>query len=250
MEVIPLLHHSPGKTAGRVMRCTLAAMALLGGFSDLGAQSETPSSRPQESQFLPAPVTEGDFSAMKEHSPFRRTVGLSDSIVLTGMARIEENLFATLVDTETREAHLVSRFANSMGWQLVGVRGDEDDLESLTAKILVTGGDVVSIRYEKLAPRSSKSGSGSSSGGNSSKLSAGQLKEAREAASNYRKGFSADGYPDEPPPEVVQKLSRISTQQRESINRVMIGLRNRGMGMEQRKKIYGDMLDKTLQNRR
>ncbi len=228
----------------------LIALTLVSEGTLLQGQDETPSAPITESSFLPDPVTDRDFTAVKEHSPFRRTVGLSDSIVLTGMARIEEDLFATLVDTETREAHLVSKTANSMGWQLVGVRGDEEDLESLTAKILVTGGDVVSIRYEKLPPQSRKGGPGGSSSGNSGRLSSGQLREARDAASNYRKGFSSDGFPDKPPPDVVQKLSRMSMQQRESINRQMIEMRNRGMGTDQRRKIYVDMVNRVSSSRR
>ena len=201
------------------------------------------------SSALPSRVADQDFALIKSHSPFLRTVGLSEGLVLTGMARIENNLFATLVDTETRVAHLVSENANSLGWQLVGVRGDESDLESMTAKIQVDGGEIVSIRYEKLSPQRKPGSSSGSSRNSSGKLSERDMAEARSAAKNYKAGFSSDGFPKEPPKEIVEKLSRMSTQQRENLNREMISLRNRGLDINQRRKIYVEKIDQTLRRR-
>lgn len=198
----------------------------------------------EETRGLPERVTEENFAEFQTRSPFLRSVGLSDSIVLTGVARIEEDVFATLFDTKTTESHVVSQHANSEGWQLVGIRGDETDLESLTAKIQISGGEVVSIRYEKL-PASARVGKPGSGSGGSTRLSDRDLREAREAARNYRNGFSSDGFPDKPPRDVAEKLSRISENQREVINRRMIELRNRGMGMDERRRIYVDMVNRT-----
>jgi hypothetical protein len=49
---------------------------------------------------------------------------------------------------------------------------------------------------------------------------------------------------------MVQKLSRLSVGQREDINRQMFGLRNRGLGMEERRRIYEGMVDRATQGRR
>lgn len=206
----------------------------------------------RESQILPEPVTEENFAALKAHSPFLRSVGFSHSIILTGTARFDNEVFAILLNTGTTESHLVSKTTNHQGWQLVELRGDEDDLESLTAIIKIAGGEVISIRYEKLPPKPTNSNKGKpgSSRGNSTKLSSSQMNEAKYAALNYRKGFSSDGYPKEPPPEMVQKLSKMSSQQRESINTQMIELRNSGLGMKERLKIYVDKVDRSLQGRR
>jgi hypothetical protein len=229
----------------RLAQCGLAMIVLPGANSLRGADGIS------DSRILPEPVTEEHFAALKAHSPFLRSVGLSDSVVLTGVARIENDVFATLFDTETRESHVVSRRENPQGWQLVDVRGDEADLESLTAKIQVAGGEVISIRYEKLPSKSDHGNSGSRSGvGGSSRLSSSQLQQAKYAAVNYRGEHPADGFPRKPPPEVVEKLSKMSVQQRESINREMIELRNRGLGMEERRKIYGEKVDRTAQGRR
>ena len=209
--------------------------------------SDNPSQ--SNSAVLPESVTEDDFTALKTHSPFLRSIGPSDSIVLTGIARIGEDVFVTLVDTETRETRLVSEKANLQGWQLVSFRGDEADLESLSAKVLIAGGEVISIRFEKLPPAKLASGR-PGSGSGSTRLSSSQMREAKHAAVNYKEGFSADGYPKEPPREIVEKLSKISSQQRENINREMIELRNRGLGMDERRKIYVDKVNRSLGSRR
>lgn len=205
------------------------------------------------SPILPEPLTEAHFAALKGSSPFGRSIGLSQSLVLTGVAQIENDVFATLFDLETRESYTVSKDANPLGWQLVGVKGDRADLETLTAQISVAGSGVVSIRYEKI-PRSrgpgAGGGAGPSGGGDPGNLTPEQLDEAKKAAVNYREGYSSDGYPRQPPPEIVQKLSKLSVQQREDLNRQMIDLRNRGMGMEDRRKFYEKMVDRSLQGGR
>ena len=78
-----------------------------------------------------------------------------------------------------------------------------------------------------------------------------QLTDARDGARNIRGGFKADGYPDNStiPPAVVNKLSRLSVDQRESVNVKMYEYRNRGLGMPERQKIYNGLLDKQLERR-
>ncbi|MDF1814893.1 MAG: hypothetical protein P1V20_22005 [Verrucomicrobiales bacterium] len=157
---------------------------------------------------------------------------------------------------------------NREGWQLVEVKGDESDLETLTAKIKVAGAGVVSIRYEK-APLplrgksgvkvSTRVGNGTSGGGTGPHggsdprvLTPDQLSDARKAARNFRDGFQADGYGDNQtvPAQVLAKVSRLSVKQRESINVKMYEYRNRGLGMKERSQIYNKLLDKELQQGR
>lgn len=232
-------------------RLALSPLSLAGIFLVLTHGEVATCQESSEVPFLPLPVSEDAYEALQDFSPFRRTIDLSDSIVLTGIARIESDVYATLFDTETTESHVVSEIANSRGWQLVGVGGDEEDLESLTAKIQMDGGEVVSIRYEPLSEemlRRKPGQSGSSQG--KTQLSASQEEEAKRAAVNYRRGFSSDGYRDEIPREVLEKLSRIPVQQREAINRHMIGLRNQGIGTDERRQIYNGLLDRALRSRR
>ncbi len=215
----------------------------------------TRSEETNPSDFLPEPVTEANFVDLKTRSPFLRSLGVSDSVVLTGVARIEHDVYVSLYDTSTAESHFVSRRTNPQGWRLVEVRGKESDLETLTAKIQVAGGEAVSIRYEKLPPRPPRGVPGATGPGGAPqpggpvRLSSAELAEAKQAAVNYRAGYSSDGFPREPPPEVVQKLSRLSVPEREAINVEMIGLRNRGLGMEERRRIYLDRVDRSLRGR-
>lgn len=193
----------------------------------------------------PEPVTEDDFAALKESSPFTRMVGASDSLVMTGLARIGEDVFVTVVDTKTRQAQLISTNTNSEGWKLVSYGGSERDIKTMTAKIQL-GAEVISIRYERLPPKTVSGHAGA----RHVRLDDRHAKEAKYAAHKYKEGFSSDGYPRQPPPDVVAKLSKLSTEQRESINREMIDLRNRGLGMEERRRIYNDKINHALRGGR
>lgn len=201
---------------------------------------------------IPRAVHMEDFDALVTNSPFTRTLGISDSLILTGVAHFEQDVYATLLDTKTFESHVVSKTPNNQGWQLVGVGGRSEEMQTWSAKIQVPGGEVISVRYQKPPPRPPKSKAGSSSGGSGGSapaISSTQMNEAKSAAVNYKEGFSSDGYPKAPPPEMVAKLSRLSTSQREDINRQMFGLRNQGLGLDERRKIYEGLVEKSLQRR-
>ncbi|MBP6603801.1 MAG: hypothetical protein KA250_18445 [Verrucomicrobiales bacterium] len=234
-----------------------------GGTSERVARSES------EPSILPSDLTNDYFTALKEHSPFLRTLDVSKSLILTGIARIDEEPVAAFLDLETGKRFVVSKNEiNPEGWQLVEVLGNPTDIETLTAKIKIAGGSgIFSIRYEKSPPPmkggpavmvSNRIGNGSSGGGTGPHggpdpriLTPDQMKDARNAAHNIREGFQADGYGDKEtiPPEVVSKISRLSVDQRESINVKMYEYRNRGLGMPERQKIYNKMLDQTLERR-
>ncbi len=242
------------------------AVAIFGAVAMFSAPAITRGEAPLipgGSSVLPEPVTDESFAALKDQSPFLRSIGLSRSIVVTGVAQMEEGVFASLFDLETRESYFVGEKPNPDGWQLVGIKGDQSDLETVSAQIKVAGSEVVSIRYEKLpasvfqksrssgkSSKSSGGGTGPHGGPDPRVLTRDQMADAKEGAKNYREGFHADGYPDKPPASTVAKLSKLSPQQRESINVKMYEYRNRGLGLPERAKIYEGILDKTLQSRR
>ncbi len=216
---------------------------------------QTPPSNDDDGTIPQAFKTE-DFQALMSNSPFTRTLGVSDSVILTGIAHFDNETYATLLDTKTMESQVVSKTPNFHGWQLVGVGGDPANMLTWNAKVLIPGGETVSIRYQKppaKLARKSSGGSPGSSGGSSSRdtppLSKSQTEEAKHAAVNYREGFSSDGYPQKPPAAMVEKLSKLSVGQREDINKQMLGLRNRGLGLDERRKIYEDMVSRSLQRR-
>ncbi len=236
-------------------RCALF-LTLCGGVTMRGAETTKTIPLLGDDSAIPQSVKEGDLKALIANSPFTRSLGVSDSIILTGVAHINDDVFATLLDTETMQSQVVSKTSNIQGWQLIGVSGNPAESRTWAAKIQVTGGQVISVRYQKpptkrtrLATAGSNSNSGSSTG-NTPPLSSSQKAEAKNAAVNYREGFTSDGYPQQPPPEMVAKLSRLSVGQREDINREMLGLRNKGLGMDERRKIYENLVDRSSQERR
>lgn len=261
-----------------ICQCLNPLRALSTGVLLLSAEmaAQEPGPRPTaeavgetESFVLPDRVTEDLFTPLMQHSPFIRTLDISKSLIITGVARIDNELVATLLDLETRKTSVVSRKTVSPeGWQLVEVNGNFSDIETLTARIRMSGGsEIVSIHYEKSPPPvkviagavvSNRVGNGTPGGGTGPHggpdprvLTPDQMTDARNAARNIREGFKADGYGDNQtiPPEVVSKISRLSVEQRESINVKMYEYRNRGLGMPERQQIYNRMLDQTLERR-
>ncbi|MEO0445175.1 MAG: hypothetical protein AAF191_03765 [Verrucomicrobiota bacterium] len=189
------------------------------------------------------PVTEDDFRVLQEHSPFSRSVDLSGTLGLTGVAWIEGEWVATLVDLKTKKTLLVSKSENKFGWELVDVRGDIDQLNSLTAELRVAG-EVISVAYHKTTfDPTSRLGRGGPP------LSNREQDEARRSARDFKRGFSADGFRDKPPKEVAEKLARMSIQQRENLNRYMLQLRNKGLESEERRKIYVNQVDRIVGSR-
>jgi hypothetical protein len=229
-------------------------MTLIGIVTMRGADTTQQSPPSDDDGAIPQSVNEASFDALFASSPFTRSLGVSDSIILTGVAHIEGDVFATLLDTETMQSQVVSKAANIQGWQLVGVSGNPAESRTWAAKIQVAGGQVISVRYQKpptKRTRSATGGTGSSgSSGGTPPLNSSQMAEAKSAAVNYKEGFSSDGYPRQPPPEMVAKLSRLSVSQREDINRQMLGLRNKGLGLDERRKIYEKLVDRSTQERR
>jgi hypothetical protein len=207
----------------------------------------------QDDEAIPRPMREETFEALMANPPFTRSLGFSDSIILTGVAKFDQDTFATLMDTQTMESQIVSKTPNREGWQLIGVGGNPAKAETWIAKIQIRGGEIVSIRYQKPPPRPPKSGASgkgsSGSSGGSGTLTTAQISEARAAAVNYKEGFTSDGYPRQPPREMVEKLSRLNVNQREEINREMISHRNRGLGLDERRKIYEGLVDRAMQRR-
>ena len=97
---------------------------------------------------LPAPVTGDHFRALIENSPFTRSLDLSESLVLTGIAVVGGRPVATLLDTEAGRSLSVSEIPNARGWKMVEVEREED-LESTVATIAIESGQVFRVRYDK-----------------------------------------------------------------------------------------------------
>jgi hypothetical protein len=201
-----------------------------------------------ENGVLPAPVSEEDYNALKTSSPFLRSLDLSQTLRLTGVARIEGQLYATLVDRESKKTHLVSQAANPEGWRMVAVGGDQADLTTVTAEIAMASGEVFAVRYDEQQLAAPAPPPGGAAGGGQIRRDA----NGRPIYTNFREGISGDGFRGPPPPEMVAKLERLDDQTRE---RLIQGIReyrdkNPNVSSEDRQKLFSRMVDEGLRRRR
>ena len=113
---------------------------------------------------IPKAVAAEHFLALKQSSPFTRTIDISDSLLLTGVAEIDGKPVATLIDTKTSQSYVISETPNSEGWKMVGLT-EGDELEQLVASISVSGGEVVNVRYDREGVARSMKARPSASGG-------------------------------------------------------------------------------------
>ncbi|HSJ03187.1 MAG TPA: hypothetical protein VK956_12075 [Verrucomicrobium sp.] len=90
--------------------------------------------------------------------PFTRSLNLSDSLVLTGIAYIEGKPVATILNKQTKENFVVSEEPNAQGWKLAETSATVQ-LNRTQAKIMV-GSEMITVRYsnEQLTPESMKKG--------------------------------------------------------------------------------------------
>lgn len=149
--------------------------------------------------FLPQTVADSDYTAMQTQSPFFRTLNLSDSLILTGVAEVDDEQVATLLNKETNETFVVSSELNSQGWKMVELKSDPD-LEKVAAKVSVEGGEVVTIRYAEwnLKPGQTRPGGGP------------PIEQAKPEEQGRGKGDGRRG----PPQEIREKMGQLSEEQR------------------------------------
>lgn len=194
----------------------------------------------------PEPVTAQHFEALRTHSPFLRSLDLSKAVVLTGVARIEGELVATLFNREINKTQVVSQSSSASpdGWRLLGVEGDRNLLESLTVQVAVSGGEVISVRIDpaQVQPATDTGGG--------PQIPAEKAQDIAEQARNFRQGFSGDGLRGPPSPEVVQKLSQLNEQQRGQVIFQLQELRDEGISSEERQKAIPQLVDRALRQGR
>jgi hypothetical protein len=202
-----------------------------------------------EASAIPTPVTAEDFAALKTSSPFLRSLDLSQTLKLTGVARIEGQLYATLVDRESKKTHLVSQAANPEGWRMVAVAGNQADLTTVTAEIAMASGEVFAVRYDEqqLSPPENRPGAAGSSQGGPQRGA-----DGRPVNRDFREGISGDGFRGPPPPEMVAKLEKLDEKTRD---RLIQGIReyrdkNPDVSSEDRQRLFTRMVDEELRRKR
>lgn len=192
-------------------------------------------------QLEPESVLQSDFETLKAQSPFLRTLNPSESLVLVGLAQIDGELVATLRERETKKTHIVTAAGNEEGWRIVGVEGDLSDLGSVEAQISVAD-EIYAIRYDQ----QQISQPSQPNWRRTIKLSERQQKYVVYQAQNFRRGIHGDGYRGPTPPELADKLSRLSQGQREEIIARLTDMTNRGISNEDRQKAVQQMTDRAL----
>ncbi len=188
---------------------------------------------------LPATISEADFAELSSNSPFNRALNLSDSLILTGIARIGDETMATLVDRESKETYVVGGNPNAQGWRMMEVEGDQYDLEQVTAKIAMSGGEVISVRFDEnqLKPGESRPGQAQGGGGGTA------------GPGNRGDGGRGRGGPS---PEIRQKMSELTEDQRRKLFERMSRLRqeNPNMSREEMREEFARSLDRLTNQRR
>ena len=74
----------------------------------------------------PVTLTTSDFKELLENSPFTRTISLSDTLALTGVAQIGGRPVLTLLNRATKESILVSEEPNAQGWKIIEIYPSEE----------------------------------------------------------------------------------------------------------------------------
>lgn len=213
----------------------LPALVLLPLAFPLPAEDIAPSS-----DAAPRPVAADDFASLRGQSPFLRSLNLSDSLILTGFAEVDDERVATVMNKETKQTYVVSSRVNSQGWKMVELKTDAD-LGKVAAKVAVDGGEVVTIRY---ADWQAKPGESKPAPGPSTEINGGPT--AIMAARRERGG--PDGRRGGPPPEIREKMEKLSEDQRQKLFDRMRELREKSpdMSWEDRGKVFNEALDKML----
>ena len=148
---------------------------------------------------LPSPVDESQWEPLRAQSPFTRTLFLSESLILTGVAEVDGQPVATLMDTEAAESIAVSKQPSERGWKLVEMSG-WDDIETAMVVIAVESGESIKVRYDKDRMKSA-----------SQRMKFAAQKRSHQVAARAR--AHASGGSHGVPPERVSMLQRIDQQE-------------------------------------
>ena len=179
----------------------------------------------ENGSYVPRPVETGDFGALTSQSPFSRSINLSDALILTGIAMVDQDQVATLLNKETKETFVVSSRLNAQGWKMVELKKDED-LEKVSAKVSIDGGEVVTVRYSEwaLKPGESRPGGG--------------VMELGQPG----KGGKSDGRDSS---EMREKMMQLSDEQRSKMFQKMMELRrkNPNMSSDERREAMTRMME-------
>ena len=101
---------------------------------------------------IPPPVSAANYPALLERPPFREVLGLSQSLVLSGVASLPGGKVVTVWDRATGRSFVVTSTPNPQGWKLADLT-ESTDLRSVAATI-ASGDETITLRFdpERLTP--------------------------------------------------------------------------------------------------
>jgi hypothetical protein len=164
----PVLHagnHLPLFTDGsprsyemKMSLCPLLAFAAVLKFSTcLGADLAAPPQSPSDPD-LPQPVNGAAVQEILANSPFTRSLDLSHTLQLTGIAYVEGHPVATFFNRETKGSFVLSDEPDQAGWRLLEAL-PSTELTRTVVKIQAMN-ELVTISFgdEQIDPGASKKG--------------------------------------------------------------------------------------------
>lgn len=195
----------------------------------VGNPGGSPSESSMGADDLPRSIGGSDFRELMENSPFTRALNLSDSLILTGVARLEGKTVATLMNMDTKETYVISDVPNPQGWKMVEIT-EGGALDTVTAKISVAGGEVLTVRFDenRLKPGEAKPASGAGGG---SVRSGG-----KESDEERRKRYA----------EIREKMGKMSDQQKDQMRKFMEKRMkdNPNMSREERGQVFREAMER------
>jgi hypothetical protein len=101
---------------------------------------------------VPPPVSAANYQTLLERPPFRQVLGLSPSLVLSGVASLPGGKVVTVWDRATGRSFVVTTTPNPQGWKLIELT-ESTDLRSVAATI-AAGEEKITLRFdpERLTP--------------------------------------------------------------------------------------------------
>lgn len=182
---------------------------------------------------LPQPLDDSAYSTLLSNPPFTRALNLSESLVLTGVARIDGNPVVTVMDKNTNESFVVSAGRNNLqGWRLLEI--EEGTAPEETQARLSVNGENISIRYgaAQLDPVADRGG-----GSQPGSADSGEDGDGERGRGSRRRGFD---------PELMQRMRSMSDEQRQQMRDYFNRNRDRlrGASSDERRQMIQQAIDR------
>lgn len=186
-------------------------------FADLGGAAAPKKPVGPIDPDLPQPFDVNSVTSAVKTSPFNRTVNLSESLVLTGLASIDGKPMATLMDKESKRTYVVSEEPNAQGWRLEEMKPTAS-IKFSQVKVNI-GGEVVTIRHDNEAQEELMKKNKMTPGGGGPP---GGPPGGDRGFSRERRG---------PPPEAVERYNKLSDDAKNKLRKTFEENRERVMNM-------------------